>query len=406
MITKQKKKAEIEKSMVENRQKTIWKNILAELGLILLTAAGICTHGFWYHTGFAVMLRNIVMMALGFAIVGFLLRQEYLNQSLLYNNGRHLFRFWSATVVGLAIAFSCVFLPAGAWPFLTIFVMLSLYSNLSIGILASSVLLMLPILLGEAHPGIFFLYFVSGIFAASLFQKLEGELKIGIPWILSMLCFLVCETANIVLLANERLSMELFVVPVVNLIISGILLTGFLNYFSGSVIYQYREQYLELNDTENTILTEYKKSDREAYFLCIHTAYFCERIAGRLKLDGDALKCAGYYHKLYGKLVHTENAPAFPPAAEVILQEYQDRKVAVTHKETVVLICSDIVVSTIMLLLSKNEKNKLDYNQIIDAVFKKFQENGSFQNCNIEMQELSTMQKIFKEEKLYYDFLR
>ena len=83
MITKQKKKAETEKSMVENRQKTIRKNILAELGLILLTASGICTYGFWYHTGLAVMLRNIVMMALGFAIVGFLLRQEYLNQSLL-----------------------------------------------------------------------------------------------------------------------------------------------------------------------------------------------------------------------------------------------------------------------------------------------------------------------------------
>lgn len=406
MITKQKKRTETEKSMEESRQKTIWKNILSELGLILLTATGIYAHGVWYHTGIDIMLRNIVMMTLGFAIVGFLLRQEYLNQSLLYNNDSHLFRFWLATAVGLVIAFICVFLPVGAWPFLTIYVMLSLYSNLSIGIFSSSVLLMLPILLGEAQTGVFFLYFISGIFAASLFQKLEGEVRIGIPWVLSMLCLLVCETANIVLLANERLSMELFVVPVVNLIISGILLTGFLNIFSRSVVYQYREQYLELNDTENTILAEYKKSDREAYFLCIHTAYFCERIAVRLKMDVDALKCAGYYHKLYGKLMQAEEAPAFPPAAEAILQEYQDRKVTVTHKESVVLICSDVVVSTIMLMLSKNEKTKLDYDQIIDAVFKKFQENGSFQNCNITMQELNTMQKIFKEEKLYYDFLR
>ena len=72
--------------------------------------------------------------------------------------------------------------------------------------------------------GIFFLYFISGIFAACLFQHLEEEFSIAVPLFLSLLCLLLCETANIVLLTNEHLTLEQFLVPAANLIISGILL--------------------------------------------------------------------------------------------------------------------------------------------------------------------------------------
>ena len=76
--------------------------------------------------------------------------------------------------------------------------------------------------------GIFFLYFISGVFAACLFQHLEQEFAIGIPLFLSLFCLLLCETANVVLLANEHLSLEQFLVPAANLIVSGILLLGIL----------------------------------------------------------------------------------------------------------------------------------------------------------------------------------
>lgn len=79
--------------------------------------------------------------------------------------------------------------------------------------------------------GHFFLYFISGVFAACLFQHLEQEFAIGIPLFLSLFCLLLCETANVVLLANEHLSLEQFLVPAANLIVSGILLLGILKIF-------------------------------------------------------------------------------------------------------------------------------------------------------------------------------
>lgn len=392
--------------MEENNRKLSWKNIVPELVILLVAVGVIFCHGILCSTGLDNNLRNVVTVALGFAILGYAFRQEYLNDTLAYNNSEHLMRFWGAMAIGLLISFACVFLPTGGWPFLTIFVMLTLYSSLSIGVLSSAVLLMIPTLLSGAAVGVFFLYFVSGVFAAYLFRNLENEFTIGVPWLLSMMCLFVCETANIVLMANEHLSLELFVVPAINIIISSILLVGFLNIFSRAVVYEYRESYLEINDTENPVLIEYKQENKAEYFLCIHTAYFCERIAAKLCLDVDALKCAGYYHKIYGKLTEQESTPAFPPAAAEILQEYQEKRAAVTHKETAVLVCADAIVSTVIYMFSKNKEKVVDYDAVIDAVFKKFQDGGTFNQCDITMRELKTMQKIFKEEKLYYDFLR
>lgn len=406
MIMKQKRTTEAERNMEENNLKLTWKNIVPELLVMILAGGSMFGHGFLSSASVDVTMRNIVTVVLGIAIVGYALRQEYLNSLLAYNNKEHLLRFWVAVIIGFVIAFACIYLPAGGWPFLTVYVMLSLYSSLNIGVTTASVLLLIPTLLSGASVGIFFLYFISGIFAAYLFRNLENEFKIGVPWLLSMMCLLVCETANVVLAANEQLSMELFIVPVINMIITTILLIGFLNIFSRTVVYQYRENYLEINDTENPILAEYKQKDRTEYFQCVHTAYFCERIARRLALDVDALKCAGYYHKLYGQLIQQEKAPAFPPEAVLILKEYQEKRANVMHKETAVLLCADAIVSAISFMFSKSKEKILNYDSVIDAVFKKFLDAGTFNECDITIYELKTMQKIFKEEKLYYDFLR
>ena len=142
-------------------------------------------------------------------------------------------RFWTAVWCSLLFSLACAFLPAGGWPFLAVFVVLSLFSNLSVGIVFSGVFLMIATLWGQS-VGIFFLYFISGVFAACLFQHLEQEFAIGIPLFLSLFCLLLCETANVVLLANEHLSLEQFLVPAANLIVSGILLLGILKIFSGT----------------------------------------------------------------------------------------------------------------------------------------------------------------------------
>ena len=387
--------------MEENKHKLSWKLFPAELAILILGGAGVWFLGGLRQIARDKLLGGCVIALLGLAVTGFHFRREYLQEELDYNNEEHVFRFWLCMGLGLAVAFACGFLPVAGWPFLLVFVLLALFSNMSTGILAASVLLMISVILSGNSVDGFALYFISGVFAVTLFRNLESDFRFGIPLFLSILCLLVCETASVVLTANARPDIEMFVIPLVNMIISSILLLGCLKVFSSMVVYQHRETYLDINDTENPVLAELREQNRQEYMLTIHITYFCERIGKQLGMDVDALKCAGYYHRLEEC---QENQ--FPPAAAEILKDYWHNKKQVTLRETAVLICSETVVTTITNLIQKDANKKVDFDKVIDAIFSKFLEDGSFERCSVSIKEFRTMQRIFKKEKLYYDFLR
>lgn len=392
--------------MEENRRKPGWKFFPAEGAIIILGAAGM-----WFLGGVRQLeedrlLGNCVMTVLLLAASCFQVRREYFYDGFDYDNGEHVYRFLLCAAAGLVIAFVCGFLPVGGWPFLLVYVMLALFSNTGTGIMAASSLLMISVMLNGEETAAFIIYFVSGIFAVTLFRRLENDFKIGVPLFLSVFCLLVCETANLVLTANARPDFEMFVIPVANMIISSILLLGCLKMFSSMVVYRYREKYLDINDTENPVLTQLRERDRKEYMHCIHTAYFCERIGSRLGMDTDALKCAGYYHCLGDELAAVMEEKQFPPAVREILLDYRDRKQGVRKRETAVLFCADTILNSVTYMLERGEQRQVDLDKVIDAVFRKMLDDGNFDKCQISVNELCTMQKIFKEEKLYYDFLR
>ena len=383
-----------------------WKYFLMEFAALLIGTAQVYVLCRLRGEASDRLLGNCCMTLLGLAVTGFQLRREYLRDTLDYNNREHVARFWLCLYIGLFAVCVCGFLPVGGWPFLVVFLMLSLFSNMSTGITAASVLLMTAVMISGGTVGSFALYMVSGVFAAALFQHISSDFKIGIPLFLSALCLLVCETANVILVADARPDLELFVIPVTNVIVSGILLLGCLRLFYFMVVYQYREKYLELNDTGNPVLVDMKQHNRQDYLHSVHTAYFCERIARRLDMDADALKCAGYYHRVGEGLGALMEEKQFPPAVRAILTEYTKGRKVFTKKETAVLVCSEAVLGAVLLALENESGDKADFDRIIDMLFLKLFDDGDFNGCNITVQELRAMQRIFKEEKLYYDFLR
>ena len=382
------------------------KMYLVEGLSLVFMSSGVVAISILQHMPVDQFLRNLILGVAGVAIVGFQARQAYLYNELEYDNREHYFRFWVCFLLGLAGSFVCSFLPPGGWPFMPIYVLLALFSNASTGILSASVLLMISTILNNTALDVSFLYFVSGIFAVILFHDLTKDFKIGVRMFLSLACLLLCETEGAVWLINERVSVEFFVIPLANCILSGILLLGILKYFSSRVIYQYRDKYLELNDMENEILAKYRAEAKKDYMHSVHTAYFCERIAKKLSLDEEALKCAGYYHKVFELHPEISDTLLFPPAASEILREYQKKKSTIKKKETAVLLCADTVMSSIQYLVDKSNGQTIKYDGVIDTVFKKFDDSDTFLECDISMKELYLIRNIFKEEKLYYDFLR
>lgn len=395
--------------MAKDKIKFFSKLLLPELLFGLVAAAGIGIICFFGQTASEHALKFIVMAVFGTAVIGFRIRREFIREDIPYLNRTHMDRFWLGMLISLVLAFACVFLPKEGWPFLAVFVMLSLYSTPTIGITASAVLLMIPAMLAGATIDVYFLYLLSGMFAVCLLCPLEADDKVLLPLILSMLCLLLCETANIILMANARPKLEMFVVPMVNIIISAVLLTGILKLFSSQVVYWFREKYLELNDTENPILVELRESDRETYMKAIHITYFCERLAARLDLDVNAVKCASYYHVLGEEILTIMEEKEFPPRAKELLAEYftyrqNEKKNPLKHKEIAVIYCSNVVIETVYPLAVG--EGTPDYDKIIDSLFQGFMDRGMFDDCDITLRELWALQNIYKEEKLYYDFFR
>lgn len=390
----------------KKNRKAGWKYFLAEAAIITAGTLGMGMFGRIRQQPEDRLLGNCVMMFLVLAVICFHLRREYVNDSLDYDNGEHIFRFFLCLGIGFGVSFACGFLPVGGWPFLLVFIMLSLFSNMSVGLLSATALLLISILLSGSDAGGFALYFVSGVFAVTIFRHLGDDFKIGIPLFLSILCLLVCETANVVLVANARPDFEAFVIPVANMIVSSVLLLGCLKMFSSMVVYRHREKYLDIIDSENPVIVSLRERDRDEYMHCVHTTYFCERIGKRLGLDVEALKSAGYYYRLDGELTQMLEDKQFPPNAREILLDYRNRQNGMKKKETAVLYCSDMVVSSARAAIESEGQGQVNFDKMIDDIFSKLFRNKIFDKCDISVGELRTMQQIFKEEKLYYDFLR
>lgn len=381
--------------------------------LIVITVLLVTAGGFLKHAGGAELLRNAILAGTGAFLTCFLFLSEKDRLSEKNASPARTSRFAISYGICLAVSLCCAFLPPAGWPFLVVFVMMSLFCGFLPGICGGISFLTFSVLLAGADISIFALYVLTGLLGACLFSRLDEKYRIALPLFVSLSFLFAAETACVVLFANETLKWELFLIPALNVIISLILLLILLKVYSGMEIFKYRIKYLEINDQEFELLVNIKEKDKNAYYRAVHAAYFSERIAQALSLDADAAKTAAYYanagilYKEPEKDLEKEFVSyGFPPYARQLLRELTVKNTGIRHKEAAVVYMADAVISSILYLFEKKQDTKTDYAAVIETVFQKKWESGSLKNSELTFAEWNRMKKIFKEEKLYYDFLR
>ena len=395
----------------ENKKKEpvyLVNSILVVITVLLVTAGG-----FLKHAGGAELLRNAILAGTGAFLTCFLFLSEKDRLSEKNASPARTSRFAISYGICLAVSLCCAFLPPAGWPFLVVFVMMSLFGGFLPGICGGISFLTFSVLLAGADISIFALYVLTGLLGACLFSRLDEKYRIALPLFVSLSFLFAAETACVVLFANETLKWELFLIPTLNVIISLILLLILLKVYSGMEIFKYRIKYLEINDQEFELLVNIKEKDKNVYYRAVHAAYFSERIAQALSLDADAAKTAAYYanagilYKEPEKDLEKEFVSyGFPPYARQLLRELTVKNTGIRHKEAAVVYMADAVISSILYLFEKKQDTKTDYAAVIETVFQKKWESGSLKNSELTFAEWNRMKKIFKEEKLYYDFLR
>lgn len=384
--------------------------------LMFLASGAIAGMGSWlYGHSAEEIICNTVMVMLGTGMVIFALLFSEVNDLYFYANQGKYGKFILFYTAALALSLLFPLLPVSGWPFLVVFVILSLFSNSISGLVAGSVCLMLPIMLGSGgNSRIFMLYFFSGLVGILVFSRLNEDFKVGLPVFISLVCLTVCLSANIVLFEQEKLSISQFTFVAINLMVNFILLLITLKIFNGSVLHQYRDRYMDLNDPEFPLLVQLKEYDKAEYYRAIHTAYLGDRIAKRIGINDVVVKACGYYHRI--GIIRGENSwenvkeiceeYRIPEDTRKILKEYLNKAGKVVAKETTVLMFADCIVTTILDEFQKDPKAELDYKQIIDNVFNRKLETGALSESDISIAQIREMRKIFKAEQLYYDFLR
>lgn len=361
----------------------------------------------------AEILRNTVTFLWGTFVIVFLWYQSIVHNNLEYDNKNHPLRFLIIFLICFAISIGMIFAPPSVWVFLSIMVVLAMFSNTVIGLTAGSVLLVITTTLsGTGSMYIFFLYFMTGIIGISLFRNLDLDFEVAGPLCISGISSLILQTAYIVIFENQPFSLNIMFMPLLNLFVNLVLLFIILKYFSGLSMYLLQDKYLDINDQEFPVMAELKKNNKELYFEAIHTAYLGERIARKLNMNDKAVKGCCYYYKIASNTVTAEGGSGipladyyeFPEDLKALIKECQQGIYG--SKESCVVLTSNKVIRSITKTQKDKTQTKVSLDHLIDAIFDKMIHTDMLLQCDISIRELRVMKKTYIEEKLYYDFLR
>lgn len=388
---------------------------LQEAGIFFLSVLISGVAAFLYGYSEKEIIKIVIMACVSTGCVVFAIEESRIFNTFLFDNSENMWRFTILYFFFLTGSVVFPMFPSGGWPYVAIFTGLMLFSGQLVAVCAGCNLLFISMLLTPASStDLFLIYFISGIAGILLFSGLDENFKVWLPIMIALMIQFVCFCLHEVLMVNDVFRPEMFLVPGVNILINLILLLILLKFFSFSIIYRTRDTYMDINDPECPLLVKLKEFSKEEYFHAIHTAYLCDRIAKRLGLDDAAAKAGGYYHKI--GILKGENSfenvklilqdYQIPDKVMIILKEYLIKEENIVSKETAILLISDTIISSISYLFSKDANASLDYEKLIQAVFKKKLESGILNHNALSLGEVEEIKKILMEEKLYYDFLR
>lgn len=359
------------------------------------------------------IIRNGIFSLFFSLGVVFLFYYLHKADKLDYDNREHPYRFLIVYSIGLVASLIFPLIDNSAWAFMAIGVSIALFSNAFMGLFCSLGFLAISLVLSDGDVITLFVYFLATSIAIALFQDIEDNFKVT-PYIMSSnIILFVLEVAGFIMLRNEELSFERFIVIFINLSVNILAISGSLKYFNQFVANKYRDKFLELNDQEYKVLTALKEISKEEYFRSIHTAYLVERMASATGCDVNVAKNCAYYHrvkKVFGfdkkQCEEFVEDNQFPPKAAKLLLDFLDKDCKLIEKEACFVYLSDKFISTLMAIFSEDKNKKVDYEELVSALLDKNFVKETLSESELTQKDLRTVKEIILKETLYYDFLR
>lgn len=401
---------------MKRKEEPRWLKVLLVIVMLAVSIPAIGVAAYFYEKSFRDIFILLIIVTSCFGMTLFSFFQSDVFEALHYDNGGHLSRFVLAFLMGTAAACLLPLLSDAGGILPVAALALTLFSNTVTGLTAYAGLLCVCAYFAGADNLTFLLYFLTGVLFAVLFERLDNDYRTGAPMSVAVVVYVIGIVAKVVIESHGAPTMDVLVVPVMNVFVTFILMLVILWFYCAVVIDKEKGRFLRINDQEYELLAEYKEEDKQTYLNAIHTAYFAEKTARLLHMDVDVAKNGGYYHRIIVLECKKQNKSLeeicrenkFPPEAVQLLQEYTYKSKPMKMRETVAVYFADCVVSTIMYLIEKGgaDSQDRDYGKIATAIIRRKVDSGELNNSEISFADLGGIEKIYTGEKLYYDFLR
>lgn len=346
-------------------------------------------------------VRNIVLCTSAAAAAVFSFQAGRLSGGFFYDDGEYPQRFLIIYLCGILCALVFTVLPVTGWMFLFFFVALARVSDSVTGVCGGTSLLVLTIVLCEqVSLSTFLVYLLSGMIGIALFAHQKGDFFTAVPLGLSLGCQLLLIFAGELLIQNRKLVFEDTLVPFANIVMNGILICIFLQYYINKVAKKTDNLYAALNNPEYAVMKQIRENSPEDYYCAIHTAYLVERITTDMGLDVRSAKCAAYYGHL-----PTEKLDRifFPEPVEALLSELKGDGITLRKKEAVIVGICYTVIREIQRINRQNAGKKIDYGKLIHLMFEKQFNMEALAETDITLSNLRYIEKRLKEEQMYYE---
>ena len=247
-----------------------------------------------------------------------------------------------------------------------------------------------------------------------LFSSIDEEFRILIPMVVSLSAQFVCLCLSGVLFTNRSFEIDLFLIPLLNIIICTILILIILKILSFTFVYKKDDKFMEILDPEFELLANLKNYSKDEYDHSIYTAVLCSKLALKMEIEEPVAKALGLYHRI--GLLRGENSWEnaegllkefdFPEDIVSYLGEYYNKDSGIKSRYAAVLIIAETMISSVSYLFSKDKNTNINFEKLVDTVVDKKRESGVFDNSKLTFEDIGIIKKTLCEEKLFYDFLR
>ena len=395
------------------------KNQLVIKGLeaLLLMAASV----FWIfvfsiqnHSGMRETIYDSVISFTGALFI--LFTYFFLTPKMVKNRGfdKIYFAFIIFCVVFMGLWCVEPVVPFLTIPFSVIGIILLLHSNVVTAVYSYCYFLTMMAMLDRLTMGQFLLLFLTGLCGIVSFSVMNREYRYA-GSLAAYICFLMIAQISYAFLDEETLAnSDTFLYIAIQLFAAFVLVLAILKIFGKIHIYSDLSVFEKMNDPEYELLAQLKKIDKKAYFHAVHTAYFADKAARKIGADHMLAKAGGYYHRIgliqgqdtIQNTLLVGTSCKFPVSLMDLLKEYGTKIGTQLSKEAAIVQIADAVVSSISYLFEKNDSLQVNYEQVVDVIIRKKMDKGDFSYCELSLKDLQQIKLMFKEERLYYDFLR